>query len=69
MFTTEMEKPMADLWNLIVGHPYKSRSQSALPKNLTAAIKAVQEGLHQSELWQSTRSMEGKSFSTVSFRV
>jgi hypothetical protein len=58
MFTMEMEKPMLEFWDLIINFPYKSRSLSALPKNLTAAIKAAKEGIYESELWQSTRSLE-----------
>ncbi|KAL7513348.1 hypothetical protein ACHAXN_010406 [Cyclotella atomus] len=58
MFTMEMGKPMLEFWDLIINFPYKSRSQSALPKNLTAAIKAAKEGIYESELWQSTRSLE-----------
>lgn len=58
MFREELKNTMIDLWELIVNHPYKSRSQSALPKSLAAAIKAVQEGIHQSEIWQSARLIE-----------
>lgn len=58
MFEQEMDELMSDLWEFIVYFPYKSRTQSALPKNLTAARKAVLEGIYQSELWQSTRTLE-----------
>lgn len=58
MFTGEMKKAMRDFWELIINFPYKSRSQSALPKNLPAAIKAAIEGIYESEMWQSTRSLE-----------
>ena len=56
--TPEMSEVMSDLWNLIVHFPYKSRSQSALPKSLKAATKAIEKGIYESELWQSTRLLE-----------
>lgn len=58
LFTPEMNKIMSDLWEMVVYFPYTSRPQSALPKDLLALPKAVKEGIYQSELWQSTRSLQ-----------
>eukprot|EP00804_Cyclotella_cryptica_P026565 CCRYP_020446-RA/>CCRYP_020446-RA protein AED:0.34 eAED:0.34 QI:116/1/1/1/1/1/3/218/607 len=58
MFSRESEELMSDLWELIVRFPYKSRPQSALPKNLNAAKKAIERGIYQTELWQSTLSLD-----------
>jgi len=58
MFSEEKEELMSDLWDLIVNFPYKSRSQSALPKDLTYARIAVEEGIYEAELLQGTRSLD-----------
>lgn len=58
LFTPEMSNIMSDFWELVVYSPYKSRPQSALPKDLLALQKAVEEGIYESELWQSTRSLQ-----------
>lgn len=55
--TPGMNAVMTDLWHLIVSFPYKSRPLSALPKCPQAAIKAIEKGIYESELWQSTRSL------------
>jgi hypothetical protein len=48
---SEKEELMSDLWGLIVNFPYKS-TQSALPKDLTYARIAIEEGIYEAELLQ-----------------
>ena len=53
-----MEEVTSDIWDMIVNQPYKSRPLAALPKTYTAAIRAMEVGITQTEEEMATRSIE-----------
>lgn len=52
------EQVQADIWNIIITHPFKSRPLAALPKTFEAAIRAMDVGISQTEEELATRSIE-----------
>ena len=53
-----MEQVTSDIWDMIINQPYKSRPLAALPKTYTAAIRAMEVGITQTEEEMATRSIE-----------
>jgi hypothetical protein len=53
-----IEQVQADIWNIIINFPSKSRPLAALPKTYQAATRAIDVGITQTEEELATRSLE-----------
>lgn len=53
-----MIQVQTDIWDMIINFPYKSRPLAALPKTFTAAIRAMEVGITQTEEERATHSVE-----------
>jgi hypothetical protein len=56
--SSSLEDAMSDLWTFIIDFEYRSRPLSALPRQFQVAKRAMEVGVEQTEVEESTRSLD-----------